>query len=312
MVMPPSVPPERPLTRRMPSSVGTISSCASEPGVAASAKPSPTSTPLIAWMPMSAPASRESSRRSQCTCEPSPGGRPCTTTSTTPPRVSPSSWAWSIRSTICLPVSGSRQRTGSSSSRATSSGSRPEAVGGADAAELDHVGDDPGADRLLQEVGRDPAQRDPRRRLAGRGALEDRAGLVEGVLLHARQVGVAGPGPGQGRVARRPLELGRVDRVGGHDLLPLGPLGVADLDRDRAALGLAVPDAADERDLVLLELHPGAAAVAEPAPRQRVADVVGGHPHVGGQPLEDRDEGRAVGLTRGQPAQGHAQRFSQP
>ena len=39
-------------------------------------KPSPTSTPLIAWMLMSACASLPSSRRSQCTCEPSPGGRP--------------------------------------------------------------------------------------------------------------------------------------------------------------------------------------------------------------------------------------------
>ena len=115
---------------------------------------------------------------------------------------------------------------------------------------------------------------------------------------------MAGPRPGQRRVAGRPLELGRgVDRVGGHHLLPLGPLGVADLDRDRAALGLAVPDAADQGDLVLLELHPGAAAVAEPPARQGVADVVGGHPHVGGQPLEDRDERRAVRLTRRQPTQ---------
>ncbi len=121
--MPPSVPPDRPDVRRRPSSVGTISSWASDPGVAASSNPSPTSTPLIAWMPISAPASRESSRRSQWTCEPRPGGRPWTTTSTTPPRVSPSWWAWSIVATICLAVSGSRQRTGSASSRSTSSGS---------------------------------------------------------------------------------------------------------------------------------------------------------------------------------------------
>jgi len=41
-------------------------------------------------------------------------------------------------------------------------------------------------------------------------------------------------------------ELGRVDRVGGHHRLPLGPLGVGDLDGDRAALGLAVAHAADD------------------------------------------------------------------
>ena len=45
-------------------------------GGPARSKPSPTSTPLIAWMPMSAAASRASSRRSQCTWLPRPGGRP--------------------------------------------------------------------------------------------------------------------------------------------------------------------------------------------------------------------------------------------
>ena len=42
-------------------------------GVRASSKPSPTSTPLIAWMPISAPASRASRRRSPWMCEPRPG-----------------------------------------------------------------------------------------------------------------------------------------------------------------------------------------------------------------------------------------------
>ena len=58
--------------RRSPS----ISSCACEPRRAAVAKPSPISTPLIAWMLISAPASRPSSRRSQCTWLPRPGGSP--------------------------------------------------------------------------------------------------------------------------------------------------------------------------------------------------------------------------------------------
>ena len=70
-------------------------------------------------------------RRSQCTCEPRPGGRPWTTTSTTPPRVSPSLWAWSMAATIFSLAVGSRQRTGSSSSAATSStvGTRPAGAG---------------------------------------------------------------------------------------------------------------------------------------------------------------------------------------
>ena len=54
----------------------TSSSWACEPRRVVVRKPSPTSTPLIAWMPMSAAASCESSRRSQCTYLPSPGGTP--------------------------------------------------------------------------------------------------------------------------------------------------------------------------------------------------------------------------------------------
>ena len=54
--IPPSVPPARPVRRRMtPSGPRSISSWATEPRRAAVRKPSPTSTPLIAWMPISAP-----------------------------------------------------------------------------------------------------------------------------------------------------------------------------------------------------------------------------------------------------------------
>src|SRR5699024_11018236 len=74
--IPPSVPPARLLVRRNPSGPTSSSSWALDPGRFAVWKPSPTSTPLMAWMPMRAPASRESSRRSQCTWEPSPGGSP--------------------------------------------------------------------------------------------------------------------------------------------------------------------------------------------------------------------------------------------
>ena len=120
--IPPSVPPARPVRRRMtPSGPRSISSWATEPRRAAVRKPSPISTPLIAWMPMSAPARRESSRRSQCTCEPRPGGSPVTTTSTTPPRVSPSLCAASISATIAADPSASKARTGSASRAATSS-----------------------------------------------------------------------------------------------------------------------------------------------------------------------------------------------
>src|SRR5690606_1591026 len=99
-----------------------ISSCAAEPRERAWVNPSPISTPLIAWMDISAAASRASSLRSQWTWLPSPGGTPYASTSTTPPRVSASFLAASTSATIAALASGSRQRSGSASTRAASSG----------------------------------------------------------------------------------------------------------------------------------------------------------------------------------------------
>ena len=42
-----------------------------------------------------------------------------------------------------------------------------------------------------------------------------------------------------------------------------------------------MPDARQHGDLILLELHPGAAAVAQPAAGQLGGDVVGGDPDTG-------------------------------
>ncbi len=56
----------------------------------------------------------------------------------------------------------------------------------------------------------------------------------------------------------------------------------------------------DDRDLVLLEAHARAAAVAEAPAGQLVADVVDGHRQAGRQTLDDDDEGAAVGLAGGE------------
>ena len=74
--VPPSMPPARPVRRPIRPPRTTISSCALDPGRPAVAKPSPTSTPLTDWIDISAAANRASSLRSQCTCDPSPGGAP--------------------------------------------------------------------------------------------------------------------------------------------------------------------------------------------------------------------------------------------
>ena len=81
-------------------------------------------------------------------------------------------------------------------------GGRDHAVGSPHGSELDDVGDDPRTDRLLEEVARHPAQRDPGGRLAGGGALEHGPGLVEAVLLHADEVRVARAGAGSAAALR--------------------------------------------------------------------------------------------------------------
>ena len=107
--------------------------------------------------------------------------------------------------------------------------------------------------------------RDAGRGFACAGAFQHRPGVVEAVLEHAGVVGVAGPRPGQRLVAGDVLELGGVDGIGRHHRFPLRPFRIADLDGDRAAERDAVPNTGEHRDLILLELHPRTAAVAQPA-----------------------------------------------
>ena len=190
------------------------------------------------------------------------------------------------------PGSAPGRRRGSATSSAD--GHRPRR--GGDAAELHDVGDQPGTGGLLEERAR-PRRPSATRAAVSRAEARSRIGRASSkpYFCMPDEVGVAGPGPGQGGVAGQRVELDGVDRVGGHHLLPLGPLGVADLDGDRAALGQAVPDAAGDPDLVLLELHPGTPAVAEPAPGERVRDVRGRHLHMGRESLQDRGERRGRG-----------------
>ena len=81
----------------------------------------------------------------------------------------------------------------------------------------------------------------------------------------------------------------------GHSVLP-------DLDGHRAALGEPVPHAAEDGHLVLLELHAGAAAIAEATAREGVGDGLGGGLDPGRESFEDRGEGGAVGFPCGEPA----------
>ena len=93
------------------------------------------------------------------------------------------------------------------------------------------LGTDRGQERLRQRAGRAT-----RCGLTGAGSLEHVAGIVEAVLLHAREVGMAGPGLGE--------RLRRLPRGRAHLFDPLRPLGVGDVDADRRTEGAAVADAA--------------------------------------------------------------------
>src|SRR4029450_7109238 len=110
------------------------------------------------------------------------------------------------------------------------------------------------SERLVEKRPCEGTKGNPGRGLSRAGSLEDRTCLVEPVLLHPAQVGVAGPGPGEGSVPRHSFELSRIDRVGSHDLVPLRPFAVGGLDCHRSAEGAAVPHSAKKLDLVLLEL----------------------------------------------------------
>ncbi len=201
-----------------------------------------------------------------------------------PPRVSPSFRASSTSATMRADVSASKQRSGSASSASTSSGVGSTAVlGHAHRADREGVADEADAE-LGEERARDRAEGDAGGGLAGARALEDRAGLVEVVLLHADEVGMTGTRARQRRTATARL-VGELDGLGGHHLDPLGPLGVADAQGDRAAEADAVADAAGDREFVLLELHPRAAAVAELAAGEVGLDV-----------------GREIGTPEGRPS----------
>ena len=185
--MPASIPPARFVRRSRP---GSISSCASVPRRRASSKPSPTSTPFTAWIPISANASRASSRSVFSAYEPKPGrdaGR--RRTSTIPPSVS-RSFARRV-GRVAHPFLGRL------------------------AADLDRAtGDlDP---ELAEERLRDRAGGDVDGGVARRGTLERVADVVVVVLEDAGEVGV--PRPGQ-RDGLRALP-GRASPSGGHGLIP--------------------------------------------------------------------------------------------
>ena len=200
--MPPSMPPARLERRVTPGCRGSISSCAFEPRRRAVANPSPISTPLIAWMPISA------------------GRQPGVELAIALHERTEPRWQ-AVDQHLDHTAEGvavglgrldlGDQRVGralvagrgpgDASIASRSLRGRQRAVDGVGVTDRHHVGNDFGTEHLAQELLGDGAQRHPGRGLPGGSTLQHRAGVVEAVLLHAGQVGVTGARPGQRSIA---------------------------------------------------------------------------------------------------------------
>ena len=93
------------------------------------------------------------------------------------------------------------------------------------------------------------------------------------------------------------VDLG-LDRPGVHPLLPIGVVAVGDKDGNRAAEGAAVADPGADLDRVGLDLHPPATPVAELAARHIAVERIAVECESRGHALDDRDQPRAVRLSR--------------
>ena len=256
-------------------------------------------------MLITAAASAASRRRSQCTWLPSPIGAPWTTTSNTPPTVSPAERASSTRAIIAASASGSGQRSGEASA---SSRDRVARAGSNATPPTSAVNDQTSIPSSRRNARAIPPTGHPRRRLARRRPLEGVADVVEAVLERGGEVRVAGPDAGD---RRRPLvalgleggERRRVlvgQRLDLHDLGPVRPVAVLELQQDRRPERPPVPDAGQDLRPVLLDRLARAAPVPALAPREVDGDVVLGQREPGRHPLDDRAERGAVALAGGQ------------
>src|SRR5690606_14126554 len=180
---------------------------------------------------------------------------------------------------------------------------RQRSLGGLRPTDRHDVADDLDTQQLPQEGPRHRPQSRPGRGLPRTGTFQHRPGLVEAVLEHAWQIGVAGTRTSQRRVTGQPLQFGGIHRIGGHHLLPLGPLSVVDLDRDRTTLGDPVSDTAEELDAIGLESHPRAPSETEPSSGQLLGHLVRRDLHAGHHAFEDGGEGGAMRFTSGYPTQ---------
>ena len=297
--MPPSVPPARVRAtagRRASRSSQRISSWASLPRRAAVSNPSPSSTPFMAWMLISACASSPSMRAVPVDVRAEPGAAPRSRGPRPPRRANrrPSAAA-STSATIAASASGSKQRTADASTVSRSAGLGRRSAAGADRAERPRRGSAPGC-----RGGRAapwPARRRRRApRSPGRWPARARRGRRRTRTSACRRGRRGRGGAGAAAVAVRP-GAGDISSLHfGHSVL-----WISIATGEPSVRPWRTP--AEELDVVPLEAHAGPAPEPEPAAGQLGRDVVDRDRQPGRQALDDHDEGRAVGLPRGQEAQ---------
>ena len=299
-------------TQRPSSARPSITSCTAEPNRRVCSNPRPNSTPLTMLMLMTAAARAASSRRSQWTYEPSPIGSPWTTTSNTPPTVSPFDRASSMRAIIARLGVGIRAPKRRGVGLVARSGAVRRVHGDAPTSAVNDQHSMPSSRRNARAT--PPAATRAAVSRADARSSTSRTSLKPYLSAPARSAW-----PGRTRVtgvARLLPSSGGGEQLVGlvvgqglhlHDPRPVLPVAVADEQQDRRPKRASVSDAAEDLGSVLLDRLSRAAAVAALPAREVDGQVILGQGQAGRDALDRRAQRRAMRLPGGQEAErGHS------
>ena len=142
-------------------------------------------------------------------------------------------------------------------------------------------------------LAREGADGDARGSLPRGGAFKDVADVLEVILEHAGEVGVAGAR------TRDDLGLAAIAGIGRHALFPVFVVAILDDEGDGTAHRAAEADARNDARLVLFDQHAAAAPVALLAARQVVVNARDIDFEAGWSALDNRDQFGSVRFAGG-------------
>ena len=105
------------------------------------------------------------------------------------------------------------------------------------------------------------------------------------------------------RTTPRATDRFRWIRLDAHRVLPVRPVSIANLERDRTAERVSSADARENVGLIVLDRHPPASAVAELATGEVGGEIGRSEREAGGNAFDDHDERRAVRFASCQKSQ---------